>query len=289
MNAIIDAFEGGEVTYDPAGSGAGTDCALDGSCDMGAGDVTIPSDQWAEGILHIPAMVGAIAVGHSAPGVSVLNISACALAGIYTGAITSWGDDIIVADNPELAGSTLAVNAVGRSDSSGSTAVITGYLSEACPDVWTTGISKLPEWSDAITGVDGTSAVLEAVRGTEGSIGYAAFGRFDAEEEAALEHADGSFFQPSNSETFGALSDQELPAPGEDWGAVEFNFDADGFPTEFVAFFFVKADASADVKSFVEFVLSEDVQASLPDSSFRPLPDNLLEIANAGAALITPA
>lgn len=288
MNAIIESYTAATVTYDPAGSGAGTDCALDGSCDLGAGDVTITSDKWAEGIVHIPVMVGAIAVGHSAP-VSVLNMSACALAGIYTGAITTWGDDVIVADNPELAGSTIALNAVGRADSSGSTAVITGYLSEACPDVWTTGVSKLPEWSDAITGVEGTSAVLEAVRGAEGSVGYAAFGRFDAEEEAALEHADGSFFQPSSGDTFGVISDAELPAPEEDWGDVEFSFDADGFPTEFVAFFFVKTTASAETKAFIEFVLSDEVQATLADFSFRPLPDNLKEVATAGVALITPA
>lgn len=286
--AIIEDFDGATVTYDPAGSGAGVDCALDGSCDIGAGDVPIPADKFQEGVLTIPVMVGAIVVGHSAPDGAQVQLSACALSGIYTGAITTWGDDLIVADNPDFEGSTLAVTPVARSDSSGSTAVFTAYLSEACPDTWTTGSSKVVDWADNIVQMEGTSAVVEAVLGTEGSIGYASAGRFELDNEVAIEDAVGDFVR-SDSTTFGPVGEAEVPAPDADWSDVEFIFEEGAFPTEFVGLFFVQMTITDETKAFIEFVLSDDAQGRLEEFAFRALPDNLKAAADAGVALLQVA
>lgn len=283
--AIIEDFDGATVTYDPAGSGAGVDCALDGSCDIGAADVPIPSDKFVEGVLTIPVMLGAIAFGHSAPDGAQVQLSACALAGIYTGAITTWGDEAIVADNPDFEGSTLAINPVARSDSSGSTAVITAYLSEACPDTWTTGSSKDVDWPDNVVQVEGTSALVDAVKATEGSIGYASVGRFDLASEVAIEDADGNFVR-SDSTTFGSVGDAEFPGPDEDWGDVEFIFEESAFPTEFVGLFFVQKSVTDETNAFLEFILSDDAQGRLEEFSFKPLPDNLKAAADAALALL---
>ena len=51
---------------------------------------------------HLPVLIGAISFFHSVPDVVDLKLNACVLSQIYQLKITSWGDDQIVALNPNL-------------------------------------------------------------------------------------------------------------------------------------------------------------------------------------------
>jgi len=289
MRVPFDAIVGAapvEAIYDPEGTGAGQECALDGSCDIGTGDVPIPDEDLQEGLLHIPAMVGGIAVGFNIEGVSSVQLKVCTIAKIYSGDITSWGDDEIVADNPDLEGSTVDITPIARRDSSGSTEVFSSYLDQGCPDSWALGAGKTIDWPDAVRAVDETSRVVEETTNTNGAIGYAAIGRFDKSAEVAVENADGDF-DTSESADFGIVGEKTLPAPDESWDGVEFIFEEGGYPLSFVGFMYVPMSTSSNVVDFVTFVLSDDIQGTLADYDFAPLPENVKAVADAGLALLT--
>lgn len=105
MDFIGESFEG-DAIYTAQSSGAGIECALDGSCDIGASDVPIPSEDWVNGTLTIPIMVGGVALAHNVKGVTGIKLRACDIARIYTGKTTTWGDESIadtqIPDGPML-------------------------------------------------------------------------------------------------------------------------------------------------------------------------------------------
>jgi ABC-type phosphate transport system substrate-binding protein len=78
--------------------------------DFGSGDIPLTADNYnqADGeVIHLPVLLGAVSFFHSvedANGMTVpkLNLTACALAKIYTGEITQWTHSDIKALNPNL-------------------------------------------------------------------------------------------------------------------------------------------------------------------------------------------
>lgn len=274
---IVSEFDG-EAEYQANGTGAGQTSALAGLVDIGTGDVPIPSDEFKVGILTIPVMVGGIAVIHNVDEEQV-NLTACTLAGIYSGDITSWGAEEIVQDNPSLEGSDLEIKPVARSDSSGSTEVFSGYLSQACPEFWKLGAGKTVNWPDIVIAVEGTSRVVEEVNDDMGTIGYAAINQSD--KEVAIEAADGNF-ETSSSAEFGFVGEKQLPQPDEDWGDVEFIFEDGGFPTSFVGLMYVNSDSTEETKEFINHALSDEIQNGLEDFGFKGLPENLKSVALEG-------
>lgn len=273
-----------EAIYESEGTGAGQEAILEGSVDIGTGDVPIPDEIFEDGFLHIPVMVGGIAFGFNLEGIDQLLLTGCNLADIYRGNVTKWNDPSILAHNPDLEDSDLDIVAVARSDPSGSTNVVSQYFEEVCDD-WDLGTGQTIDWPSDVVTVDETARVLETVIGTEGSIGYAAVGRFGVDEEASIQTAQRSF-DTSGSTDFGVVGEKELPGPEESWDGVEFIFEEGGFPTSFVGFFYVPVDTSAEVLEFIQFVLSDDVQSDLPEYGFAPLPENLMEAAQAAVQVL---
>ncbi|MBU4214791.1 MAG: extracellular solute-binding protein, partial [Actinobacteria bacterium] len=107
------------------------------------------------------------------PGVTELKLTPDTVAKIFSGAITTWDDAAITADNPgaKLSG---AITVVYRSDDSGTTKNFTDYLAKAAPSVWTYEASNtFPVTKDTFQGQNGTSAVVQGIQAGTGTIGYA--------------------------------------------------------------------------------------------------------------------
>ncbi|HVL60166.1 MAG TPA: substrate-binding domain-containing protein, partial [Microbacterium sp.] len=108
-----------DVTYDPAGSGAGRESFQAGAVGYAGSDRAFTAEEIAEGpfdgcvegtgILQLPAYISPIAVIYNLPGVTDLQLSPATIAGIFGGKITSWNAPEIVADNP---GKTLPNQAI---------------------------------------------------------------------------------------------------------------------------------------------------------------------------------
>ncbi len=183
MQAWIAAFQqqnsGLTINYDPAGSGAGRQQFLAGGVAWAGSDAAMSTDELTQsqkvcgtnGAWDIPVYVSPIAVAFNLPGVTSLNLAPATIAKIFTGAITTWNDPAIAADNPGVTLPTTKIATVHRSDKSGTTHNFTDYLNKTAPDVWTHAAND--GWP--LNGGDsaqGNSGVAGVVTSTQGSIAY---------------------------------------------------------------------------------------------------------------------
>lgn len=171
-----------QINYAGGGSGAGRTDFQNGTSQFIGSDRAFKKDEIEAGgfsgcadgsdLVEIPAYISPIAIAFNVEGVDKLTLDPATLAGIFAGTITTWNDPAIAATNAgvDLPDSTIAP--VHRSDKSGTTGNFTDYLSAAGGDAWTYG--SVEEWP--ISGgeaAQGTSGVVAAIKGGEGTIGYA--------------------------------------------------------------------------------------------------------------------
>ncbi|WP_084104851.1 phosphate ABC transporter substrate-binding protein PstS [Demequina sp. NBRC 110056] len=171
------------VGYDPVGSGGGIEQFLSGAVPFAGSDGLLDDAEYAGavercdgdgGAYHLPMYISPVAVIFNVEGVTSLNLDAATIAQIFNGDITTWDDEAITSQNEgvELPGDTITV--AHRSDSSGTSENFTDYLEQASDGAWAHEASKeFPETSAQRVGFDGTSALVEGVTATPGSIGYA--------------------------------------------------------------------------------------------------------------------
>jgi phosphate transport system substrate-binding protein len=116
-------------SYDPVGSGGGREQFLAGGTDFAGSDSAMTDAELASaadrcgtsGVFELPNYISAIAVVYNLDGVTDLNLSPATLAGIFSGAITTWNDPKIAADNPDATLPSTAITPVHRGDKSGTT------------------------------------------------------------------------------------------------------------------------------------------------------------------------
>jgi len=110
---------------------------------FGAGDIPMSAANYAllsavRGMVKLPYALGAIGIFHNVPasvrGSTDITLTACLLARIFSGDITTWDDPDIKALNSNLnppAGQKIMVG--HRAHGSSSTGGVTGYLAKSCP------------------------------------------------------------------------------------------------------------------------------------------------------------
>jgi phosphate transport system substrate-binding protein len=174
---------GATINYQGTGSGAGQQAFIAGQADFAGSDSALkPADQpkanahCASGTpggvaIHLPMVVGPIAVVYNVSGVTNLQLKPATIAGIFSGKITTWNDPAIAADNPGASLPSTKITPVHRAESSGTSDNFTNYLSQTAGSAWTFGHDKV--WhapgGDAEQGSDGVSKFISS---TDGSIGY---------------------------------------------------------------------------------------------------------------------
>lgn len=172
---------GVNITYNPVGSGAGRTSFEQGAFPFAGSDAFIsdPTEYAAAqkacagaDPIEVPDYISPIAVIFNLKGVTKLNLDAKTIANIFNGTIKTWNDPAIKADNPNASLPSSTIQPVHRSDDSGTTQNFTDYLSKAGEGAWKTPVSQTWPTSTGLNG-NGTSGVVSAVKGAEGSIGYA--------------------------------------------------------------------------------------------------------------------
>ena len=168
------------VNYDPVGSGGGREQFTSGGVDFAGSDAYLDDEELAQAkercgggeVFELPNYISPIAVVYNLEGVDELNLSPQVIAGIFDQKITTWNDPAIAADNPGVTLPDLAVTPVNRSDESGTTENFTEYLAAAAGEAW----PHEPDGNWPVSGgeaAQGTSGVISAVSGGNGTIGYA--------------------------------------------------------------------------------------------------------------------
>lgn len=178
--AFLDVEPGIEITYDPAGSGAGRENFQQGAANFAGSDRAFKIEEIESGdfascaagsdIVELPVYISPIAVIFNLEGIDSLNLDADTIAGIFLGEITNWNDPVIAEQNPGVDLPDLGITAVHRADKSGTTGNFTDYLAAASSN-WTHG--SVEEWPiDGGEAAPQTSGMANAVSGGNGTIGY---------------------------------------------------------------------------------------------------------------------
>jgi phosphate transport system substrate-binding protein len=179
--AFQTANEKVNITYDPAGSGAGRTQFIAGGVAFAGSDSYLSDDELKKTFaacapstlpFEVPNYISPIAVIYNVEGVKSLNLDAATLAKIFAGKITKWNDSAIAALNAGTTLPDLAITAVHRSDKSGTTKNFTDYLNKVDAADWSAKASDVFPFKTG-EGAQGTSGVVSAVKSGKGTIGYA--------------------------------------------------------------------------------------------------------------------
>ncbi len=169
---------GVKLNYQSIGSGGGVRQIVSRTVDFGASDDALkPEDVEKDRLLQWPQVIGGEVLAINVPGIKseemVLDVET--VCKIFLGEIKYWDGQKIKALNPSLKLPYKDITVVHRSDGSGTTAVFTHYLAEACP-VWKekVGEGKSVNWPVGIGG-KGNEGVANYVKRTPYSIGYVEF------------------------------------------------------------------------------------------------------------------
>jgi phosphate transport system substrate-binding protein len=98
------------------------------------------------------------------------------LARIFQGIVTRWDDAFIQRENPDVILPSADIIPVHRSDGSGTTHLLTNFLSVSSPESWTGDNNfKGSKWARRSMEAKGNEALAEAVSENQYSIGYVEF------------------------------------------------------------------------------------------------------------------
>lgn len=163
-----------------AGTGSGTGIldAATGLVSVGGSDTFLPASVPAVGLENIPLTVAGLTVDYNLPGVhQALHLDGKVLARIYSGKITRWDDPQLRALNPGVTLPALHIVTVHRSDSSGSTNLLTTYLNAQASFAWPaasvgTALTAWPATRGGQVAEKGSSAVLAGCKAHKGCLAY---------------------------------------------------------------------------------------------------------------------
>jgi phosphate transport system substrate-binding protein len=163
------------LNYQSIGSGGGIKQIQQNTVTFGASDMPLKSEDLNKfGLLQFPTVIGGDVPVVNLDGIKSgdLKLDGETLANIFLGKITKWDDPAIKKLNPDAKLSSQAIVVVHRSDGSGTTFILTDYLSKVSAE-WKSkvGASTSVEWPAGI-GAKGNEGVANNVMQTKGSIGY---------------------------------------------------------------------------------------------------------------------
>jgi phosphate transport system substrate-binding protein len=285
------------IEYAAVGSGAGVTAFVGGRGNFAGSDSALSAvarpqaaGRCGSPALHLPMVVGPIALAYNVAGVDDLRLKPATIGRIFAGTITTWNDPAIVADNPGAALPATPIRTVHRQDSSGTTDNFTKFLAATAGGAWAAGSGST--WKAAGgTGAAGSNGVVESIERTEGAIGYveASYARFHELPTALVGNAAGSFTAPTDEAAGTMVAGAKVVGQGGDLElAVDYTTARPGaYPIVLVTYEIVCAKGAGPlVKSFFAYAVSPAGQAAATRLGYAPLPDALrTKVAAAVGAL----
>jgi phosphate transport system substrate-binding protein len=284
------AATGAQLNYQAIGSGGGVKQITSKTVDFGASDDPMSGEDLAKnGLLQFPAVIGGVVTVFNLPGIAAneLTLTGPVLADIFRGEIKVWNDPAIVKLNPNAKLPSTAITLVYRSDSSGTTAVFTDYLSSVSPAFKASpGEGKTVNWPTGVGG-RGNAGVAANVSKIAGGIGYVeyAFAKQNKMSYATMINRDGKPVKADDL-TFAAAAAKAdwKSAPG--FGANLNNQPgADAWPITSASFILMHRTAtdparSGDALKFFRWALNNG-QKLATDLDYVPLPADVVKAVEA--------
>lgn len=286
-----------QITYQSVGSGTGQKNLFNYTFDFAGSDPPLTSAQLATytNITEIPEACGGVTMAYNIPGIPAgLNLTANVIAEIFQGNITNWDNSQIQALNPGFTMPNMAIVAVHRSDSSGTTNIFSSYLSNAST-VWVLGHGNTINWpSGQLSGAQ-NSGVATVVQQTSGSIGYIEY--FYAASNgitfANVQDYNGQFVTPSLT-TIGNAANVGAPLLQTNIGNLIVNLPGDDvYPISSFTYIFVYTNMTylgqnnaIDLANFISWCVNKG-QVYGPDLYYPELPSSVVTLANTAINTLT--
>lgn len=286
------------VNYQAVGSGAGISQYTKGTVDFGASDVPMTDAEitaagGADSLVQIPTILGVEAISYNLQGLDNLKIDGPTLANIYLGHIKTWNDPALTALNPGVKLPSSNITVVHRSDGSGTTYGFTDYLSKVS-DEWKTkvGAAKSVQWPAGIGG-SGNAGVGNAVKQTDGAIGYVelAYVVQSQLQYMQMKNAAGNWIKPTADGATAAASSITDVSPKN--FSITNASGAQAYPIASYSWLIIKKAQTDPVKGraivylFQWLTASNGGQPLGKDLSYAPLPKNAQDYVTSQLKLIT--
>lgn len=270
-DAALQAFNAKEIDW------VGTDAPLDG-----AARATAATRCTTAPLLTLPTLANPIVFPYHLPGVDRLVLSGPVAGRILDGTIAAWDDPQIAALNPGIPLPAAPIVVVGRADTSGSTEVVSRYL--AAVDAWPENrVGR--DWAGAGEKKVNSTEIIETVRATPNSIGYAEFSaaRDNSLSMAWLDNGAGPI-EPTVASASRALAEAQVDGAGGDLtltpkltgtGAGSYPLIAVGYQVTCQSGF--PQGKGLLLRDFLGFLASEPQQQSLGELGLVPMPARVSE------------
>ncbi|MEU8660102.1 phosphate ABC transporter substrate-binding protein PstS [Actinoplanes philippinensis] len=287
MNAWIKAYQiacaDAAVEYTSTGSGAGVKAFTDGTGDFAGTDTPLDAAgltrvgaRCGGPVVHLPLVIGPIALAYNVAGVGDLRLTPPTIAKIFSGAVSAWNDPAVAADNPGTVLPATKIRTVHRSDGSGTTANLLRYLTAAAPSDWPHGAGS--DWPvQGGAGERGSHRVVAAIARTDGAIGYveSSYARVTDLPTVRVRTPDGSFAQAADWAAAQTIASARV---GDDL-RLEIDYTAataGAYPIVQVTYELVCRDTISDAaRSFLAYAAGEPGQRAAGQAGYAPLPEAL--------------
>lgn len=168
------------ITISTASDGGRTSF-VNGLVQIAAADSTLDAEQAEKARVrcldhpawHLPTATDPVALVHRVDGVDQLALSPATLAKIFSGVITHWNDPAIAAENSAAELPAARIHVIARAGQTGTTKALSDYLHREAPDSWPA--NGVESWRGQGERRDSPEQVIEAVRTTPFSLGYAEY------------------------------------------------------------------------------------------------------------------
>lgn len=284
------------ITYQGIGSGAGIQNIVAGIVDFGATDAFLSDKEISEQsnkLLHIPAVLASVNFTYYIPGFGEdqepIALDAETINAIYSGEITLWNDLKIQTLNPMLELPELAIIPVYRSDSSGTTAIMSEFMTKASEN-WanTFGVGKTINW---ITGVGqkGNSSMMGFVKENVGAIAYVdlVYAKQNNFPVAKIKNKAGNFVIGSIENTSEAAANVQVPTDTR--VSLTYASGINSAPMATFSYILVQQEQNYNKRSLEQaqelvklllWMYTPEAQNEHASLHFSPLPENVLALAN---------
>ncbi len=275
------------VAYESTGSGAGVRAFLEGTGEFAGSDSVLTPRQQAAAdarcgrgpAVHLPMVIGPIALAYNVAGAHDLRLAPATVAKIFAGAVATWDDPAIAADNPGAALPSTAIRTVHRQDGSGTTANFTAFLAATAGADWRFG-SRNTWPAPGGSAQRGSNGVATTIARTDGAVGYveASYARFHDLAVARVRNGAGEFAALTDEAAGRTVAAAGVTGTGGDLRlAVDYRSPARGaYPIVLVTYELVCRTGSPPLlKSFLTYTAGLDGQAAAARLGYAPLPEQL--------------
>ncbi|MEU5937745.1 phosphate ABC transporter substrate-binding protein PstS [Micromonospora sp. NPDC047548] len=291
IKAYQQKCAGSTINYEPTGSGAGIQAFIAGTADFAGSDSALKEEEKPQAdakcvggqALNLPMVIGPVAVVYNVGGVDNLQLTPATLAKIFAGQVTKWDDAAIKADNPDAKLPSTAIQAVHRSDESGTTDNFTKYLSKTAAADWTFGNNKAWKAPGGV-GAAKSDGVAGKVKSTEGTISYVewSYAENSGLKKAKIQNGAGEFTELTAESAGKTIAGAKVEGQGDDLKmSIDYNTkEAGAYPIVLVTYEIVcskgtPADKLPLVKGLLGHAASAEGQADLVELGYAPLPDSV--------------